>query len=209
MNMDSNNICEKQKEFRELLEKAACCHPSVSAWANYLHSVVTANPIVFFNNDPNLIVRTNGLLSKAIQQNSLSEESFKLLEIIWNVIENAKRPLRRYHERLLVNRKISKTKQDASLQKEFFPQFEQYCAENPSRSKHANARIFYRDLPDEVKARVAKEWPNAESFYTAYKNRNQQAGKRKKRDTEMKKLLDELQLPEGAVNWLQQWIDKR
>ena len=206
--MESNNICEEQKEFRELLEEAACCHPSVSAWANYLHSVVMANAIVFFNDDPNPIVLINCLLSRAIQQNSLSEESFKLLEFIWNVIENAKKPIRHYYERLPVNQHISHTKQNASLQKEFFPQFEQYCAENPSLSKHANARIFYRDLPDEVKARVAKEWSNAESFYTAYKNRNQQAGKRQKRDTEMKKLLDGAQLPEWALNWLQQWFDK-
>ena len=202
--MESNNICEKQKEFRELLEKAACCHPSVSAWANYLHSVVTTNPIVFFNNDPNLIVRTNGLLSRVIQQNSLSEESFKFLEIIWKAIENAKKPMQHYFERLPVNLRISYKKQNASLQKEFFPQFEQYCAENPSRSKHANARIFYRDLPDEVKARVAKEWPNAESFYTAYRNRKQQKKKSHKGGTELKKWLDESMgdTPDKLSPWL-------
>lgn len=207
--MESNNICEEQKEFRELLEEAACCHPSVSAWANYLHSVVMANAIVFFNDDPNPIVLINCLLSRAIQQNSLSEESFKFLEIIWKAIENVKEQIWHYYKRRPVNQSISDKKQQASLQKEFFPKFEQYCAEHPSLKKHPNAINYYQELPDDVKARVAKQWKTAESFYTAYKNRNQQAGKRQKHDTEMKKLLDELQLPEEAVKRLQQWSDDR
>ena len=207
--MESNNICEKQREFRELLEKAAGCHPSVSALANYLHSVVTANPIVFFNSDPKPLILINGLLSEAIRQNSLSDGYFKLLEAIWKAIENVKEQIWHYYKRRPVNQSISDTKQQASLQKEFFPKFEQYCAEHPSLKKHPNAINYYQELPDDVKARVAKQWKTAESFYTAYKNRNQQAGKRQKHDTEMKKLLDELQLPEEAVNWLQQWIDRR
>lgn len=205
--MESTSVFEGEKDFFELLAKTAVCHSSVRAWALHLHSVILPNAFLFFNDVSPLIVEVNCLLGKAIVQNTLSEDSFLLLEILQRIIEKNKGTLRDYLERFPINQKISETKQEFSPQKKFFPLFEQYCQEHQERSKHGNASAFYSSLSDELRMEIGKTWKTFESFYTAYKNRNQQTRKRQQRLSEREKQF--VGLPEEALNRLQQWLEDR
>lgn len=205
--MESTSVFEGEKDFFELLEEAAECHSSVRAFATHLRSVILSNACLFFNDEPPLIEDVNCLLSKAIVQNTLSEDSFLLLETLQRIIEKNKERLRHYLERASVNQTISETKQKFSPQKKFFPLFEQYCQKHQERSKHGNARAFYSDLSEELRMEICKTWKTFESFYTAYKNRNQQTRKRQQRHSErVPQIVD---LPEEALNRLQQWLEDR
>ena len=204
--METSSADEKKK-FYELLEEAAECHSAVRSWARHLASILHSNALLFFLDDSRRMVEVNCLLSKAIQQNTLSEDSFQLLEILQRVIEENKGDLRHDLERGAVNQKISETKQEFSPQKKFFPMFEQYCHKHSERSKHRNATQFHSSLSEDLRMEFDKTWGTPESFYTAYKNRRQQAKKKQQRDSKRPRQF--VGLSEETLQRLQKWADDR